>query len=714
MTNSTKITTYLLCIFFLFGTQLLSAQCGTGKQVRGGVVTPYWRGEGQNDPGVPIPDMSSGQYALVKVIKGVQYEINAYWITICRDSGGEHSIDESNWSSAYTRFTAEVSGQVRVYYTGGKSGVRIKIIGGANNIDAQNSYHPQSNRWRTHFYREIDNFTNYLGYKDYNSHSFHEHKDPNGDSTPIDIYSQGNIRAGILRYFSARSFMQNIQYKGFYYVRLGADDGTRLFINDEKVYDRWNPTGDYSVKNQAIKLTGNDLLKYEYFNNNIPLQYVFEISPTDKIIENKTLTSSNGTKICMGKNTTLDGDGFATALPNTFTNPVYQWYYATSPTGVKHPIGGNTKYYEVNTNTSPFNQAGSYYFFREARITINNIGVVPKTESIMSDFIKIDVLKQLTAKAKPNKKSFCQRDDNAKIIVTVNNGSGGQPPFTFNYTIDGVTQPPIHSNNHIFEIPINTSQAGTFEYKYISITDGNNCITKLHSIDPITINPLPTADFSGQNTTLCLNTPETRIPWVTFTGELPFTVRIRGTKTGGSSSEKEITLEDNENRLTIEHNPNDEGEFTYELLWVRDNNGCKTLFSNKKIMVNVEKPSITTPQDITWCLPEITQAIYQSNGDVNISENAYTLVRGSKDLDVTINPVPCCPNPVLKWTINNDLSNVRTGQPSAFAGTISFENNTATDKIYTIYYWLECNGQSYSHQTTRQVRITPRPVIEFE
>ncbi|MDO4782868.1 MAG: hypothetical protein Q4A09_06595 [Capnocytophaga felis] len=713
MTNSTKITTYLLSIFFLFGMQLLSAQCGTGEQVDGGVVTPYWRGEGQNDPGVPIPDMSSGQYALVNVIRGVQYEINAYHVQICHHHGGQHPASSSAWG-VHTRFTAETSGQVRVYYTGGRSGLRIKIIGGVNNIDNQNSYN-SDNKWRTHFYREMYNFTNYLGYKDYNSHSFREYRN-RYDNTPIEVRSQGVARAGILRYFTARSLMHNTVFRGLYYVKLGADDGTRLFINDQMVYDRWNPEKDYTVKTQVIKFTGNDQLKYEYFNNNIPLEYIFEIDPVaDKIIEN---TISGEQTLCAGESNEvpITGDDFnRTTQHDANRSFAFQWYYVTSLGGAPTDIDGATqKDFIPDTQTAPFNQAGTYYLYRRASVTFKNIGMSQQTESVTSNPVKIIVLNKPTAKAKPSRKSFCQGESDAKITVTANDGRGGRPPFTFHYQINGVMQPPIHSNNHIFEIPISTNQAGTFEYKYISITDGNNCTTKLHSIDPITINPLPTAAFLGQNTTLCLNTPATQIPWVTFTGELPFTVTIKGTKTGSPSVEFERTLEDNENRLPIEHNPNDEGEFTYELLWVSDKNGCKTFFTNQKLVVNVMKPSITlTTPEITWCLPEIVSAVYdESSGHTNVSENSYVLPIGDTRLDVVVNPVPCCPTPVLKWTINNDLNNVRTGQPSTHTG-ISFENDTSTDKTYNITYWLECNGQKYSY-VTRQVRITPRPVLQFE
>ncbi|GIM56668.1 hypothetical protein CAPN006_10620 [Capnocytophaga canimorsus] len=725
----------LFCVFFLssvFGVGFSYAQCGGGMQV-GDVVTPYWKG--QNDQGVSIPNIkgllfSPITYALINVVQGVEYEIYKIkakddtdkflnFIKLCYENQNVAlSANVSSPNEYKISFKAPISGQLKLYVRYVEiTNLHIRIIGGQNTIDTPRDALPnENNRWRTYFYRETNNFVNYLGYKDYDDHWFHERRDPVTNSNPIEVRSQGAIRAGILRYFTARSVMRNTLLKGFYYVKLGADDGTRLFVNDNnnEVYNRWNPAGDYSVKTQVIKLTGNDKLKYEYFNDNIPLEYIFKIDPTtDKIIENTTLTSSNGTTLCMGRSTTLDGDDFAAALPNTFTNPTFQWYYDTNPTGNnKQPIGGNTRQYVVKADDFP--QGGTFYFFREAKMIINNIGVSPKPESIISDPIKIDIIKQLSVSIDPPKE-LCKDAVNAQIRIKINNGRGGTPPFTFYYEVN---DKPLQSNpsyNNIFHIPVNTSQAGTFQYKYLYVTDGNGCKVELGGSDNITINPLPTATFLEQNTTLCLNTSKAQVPWVTFTGKPPFTVRVKATKTGGTPKEKEYSLENNQNRLVIEHTPNDKGEFTYEILWVRDANGCTTHFTNKKKVVNVVAPSITAPENVVWCLPEITRAVYQSNGETTISENRYVLPKGDKALDVEKKGVPCCLTPILKWEIKDGSVSVQKGegQPSKFAGTISLENNTTTDKIYTIYYWLECNGQSYSHDATRQIRITPRPQIHF-
>ncbi|MFK8289059.1 hypothetical protein ACI76W_07400 [Capnocytophaga canimorsus] len=618
----------LFCVFFLssvFGVGFSYAQCGGGTQV-GNVVTPIW-GQ-QNGDGVSIPNLRNisfvwdKTYALINVVQGIRYEINADNISICN---GSELIPSSNIDSK-TSFTAPISGQVQVYRTswGVSTGLKIKIIGGQNTTDTKDVAPNQNNRWRIHFYGEqtdiapesgIDaKFQNYLGYRDENE-SFRFFSSHVANSiTPIGVFSNNAERLKVLNYFSAKAFMKTTR-KGLYYVTLGADDGTRLFLDNQPVpvYDNWrtsHSTGYAPVENQVVKLTGSNTLHYEYFNKGVPLEYLFQIDDANKIIEN---TISGEQTICQGGQASpITGDDFKRRAQHNF-NPTFQfqWHYATNPNGRRTAItGAIQKDFTPDTKTTPFNQAGTYYLFREASVRFKNIGVAEKTEIIFSNAVKVTVLPQPIVSIDPPKE-LCQGTTNAQIRIEINNGRGGTPPFTFYYEVN---DKPLQSNpsyNNIFYIPVNTSEADTFKYKYLYVTDGNGCRVTLEGSDDIT----------------------------------------------------------------------------------------------------VMAPSITAPENVVWCLPEIVSAVYDNNGNTTITQNSYVLPLGDTTLDVGVNSVPCCLNPTLKWTINNDLSKTRTGQPSTI-GNISFENATSSDKVYTITYWLECNGQKYSH-ITRQVRITPRPQIHF-
>ncbi|ATA68540.1 hypothetical protein CGC48_07780 [Capnocytophaga cynodegmi] len=720
MTNSLKIKLISCLIFSFLGEYFLYSQCQGGTQI-GQVVTPEW-GLGDN-AGIEAP-ISKNNYIALNVIKGIQYEIDAHKtnLNIC---SGEHEIHVDNTSSSFfspkTTFTAPFSGELKIYYRGVFSRIKIKVAGKRNTTDIPNIPPSEVNKWRIHFYGEQNNiapesgrdvlFENYLGYRDENE-SFHFYSS-HINITPISVLSNNFERLKVSNYFSTKAFMKTTR-KGLYYVTMGADDGTRLSVDNQPVYNNWrtsHSTGYNPVENQIIKLTGNNTLNYEYFNKGVPFRYLFEINDHNKIIENTIIGDQT---ICQGEQaSTITGDDFNRRQQQGY-NMVFdfQWYYTKSLDDNKHTyiIGATSKDYTPDTQTTPFNQPGVYYLFRRASVRFKNIGMTEKRENILSNPVRIEVLKKLDVSIRPSSKKLCQ-GGSAEIRVVVNSGSGGTPPFTLSYKLNGVTLQ-VKSNENTFNIPINSNQTGTFKYEYESITDGKGCTTSIHKTDNITINPLPTATFLEKNTTLCLNTSKAQIPWVTFTGKPPFTVRVKATKTGETPKEKEFPLENNQNSLVIEHIPNDKGEFTYEILWVRDANSCTTYFTDKKKVINVVAPFIAPFQDVAWCLPEIVSAVYDNNGNTIIMENSYVLPLGDTALDVVVNSVPCCPNPTLKWTINNDLSNTRTGQPSTL-GNISFENATSSDKTYTITYWLECNGQKYNH-ITRQVRITPRPNLEFQ
>lgn len=595
-----------------------------GTQV-GNVVTPVWGI--QNGDGVSIPNLRNLRnisfvwdktYALINVVKGIRYEINADNISICN---GSELISSSNIDSK-TSFTAPISGQVQVYRTswGVSTGLKIKIIGGENNIDVRDTPPNENNKWRGHFYKGANESdtpplpSKYLGYFD-----LPESFNTVTNSTLFQIYSQGSTVPRLLAnsdYFRIRFLMRSTR-KGLYYVNLGADDGTRLEIGNTLFYDNWDNKSDPKwepVNNQIINLSGNSLLSYEFYNGNGKLQYLFEISDANKIIENTIVGEQT---ICQGGQASpITGDDFKRRAQHNF-NPTFQfqWHYATNPNGIGRTAitGATQKDFTPDTKTTPFNQAGTYYLFREASVRFKNIGVAEKTEIIFSNAVKVTVLPQPIVSIDPPKE-LCQGTTNAQISIKINNGSGGTPPFTFYYEVN---DKPLQSNpsyNNIFHIPVNTSQAGTFQYKYLYVTDGNGCRVTLEGSDDIT----------------------------------------------------------------------------------------------------VMAPSITAPENVAWCLPEIVSAVYDNNGNTTITENGYQLSFGDTALDVVVNSVPCCPNPTLKWKVDDGAGAVLNGerQPSAYADGIFFENDTDMDKTYTITYWLECNGQKYNY-VTRQIRITPRPQIHF-
>jgi len=94
---------------------------------------------------------------------------------------------------------------------------------------------------------------------------------------------------------------------------------------------------------------------------------------------------------------------------------------------------------------------------------------------------------------------------NGSGATNITFGSGnGEAPFTFTYTLNGVTQTPVTtvSGNSISISAPNTAN-GTFTYELVNVSDANNCSQAVTGqTATITVDPLPTAPTAGNvNTT---------------------------------------------------------------------------------------------------------------------------------------------------------------------------------------------------------------------
>ncbi|WP_395054952.1 PKD domain-containing protein [Flavobacterium sp.] len=99
--------------------------------------------------------------------------------------------------------------------------------------------------------------------------------------------------------------------------------------------------------------------------------------------------------------------------------------------------------------------------------------------------------------------TVCQNAANPVITFT---GAGGTAPYTFTYSINGMTQPIISSigSNSSVTVNINSSVSGTFVYSLVSVQDTSGTQTQTGSATVI-INALPTQPTITTNgvTTFC-------------------------------------------------------------------------------------------------------------------------------------------------------------------------------------------------------------------
>lgn len=110
--------------------------------------------------------------------------------------------------------------------------------------------------------------------------------------------------------------------------------------------------------------------------------------------------------------------------------------------------------------------------------------------------------------------AVCQLGTSPVITFT---GAAGSAPYTFSYAINGGTPQTVSTTaGNSVTVPVSTSNAGTFTYTLISVTDGSTttCSNPQNGTATITVNPLPTAVISG-TAEVCTDGPG---PLVTFTG----------------------------------------------------------------------------------------------------------------------------------------------------------------------------------------------------
>ncbi len=95
--------------------------------------------------------------------------------------------------------------------------------------------------------------------------------------------------------------------------------------------------------------------------------------------------------------------------------------------------------------------------------------------------------------------NICQNSPSGDVTFT---GSGGTPPYTVNYTLNGVAQAPITFNSSI-TIQVPTTTLGTYVYALTSISEsGFQCSQDQTQSIVVTVNPSPVVD-AGLDQILC-------------------------------------------------------------------------------------------------------------------------------------------------------------------------------------------------------------------
>jgi hypothetical protein len=350
--------------------------------------------------------IAAHQYFVMNVIQGINYVVktcsspaigNALQLAVYNEStGAQIAWSQSNSGNtcgnaydAYLTFTSAYSGQVRVLLNNRgdcsltiPTGIAVlsDVTGGSNSLDVQTAAATDS--WTGHIYDGTNvgvayngNFANYLGYYS-QTESFNETFGGGGNDTYCfgPVNSNGTQRASVLTVtFSVRYRMSSTKH-GLYVANLGSDDGGRLAVDGNLIYNNWADQA-YSVhSNVLMSLTGSSTLAYDFYENLGGNQVSFQ-SLTAVLLNN--LTTNINQNNCVGSaGSAISGDTYGT-LPTgiALSGTGYQWTYSTTPGGTRINISGATG---ATYTPAPFDTPGTYYVRRNAILSsANNVSPNP-------------------------------------------------------------------------------------------------------------------------------------------------------------------------------------------------------------------------------------------------------------------------------------------------------------------------------------------------
>jgi hypothetical protein len=235
---------------------------------------------------------------------------------------------------------------------------------------------PGSNSWIGYVY-EGTNFTTYYGHYT-EAETFDESFGGATTCFPITSNSSTPTSRSIYTETFSVKYLMNSTGKGLYVVDLGSDDGSRLTVDGNLIYNNWSDQSWSSKPSVLMNLTGSSSLEYDYYENTVDNRVVFQ---NLTLVLANTLTTNTTQTVPVGSTgAAISGDIYGT-LPAGISlsgTTGYQWVYSTTPGGATTNITGATgATYAPNASTAPFNTTGTYYIYRIAALSSTN-NVSPK------------------------------------------------------------------------------------------------------------------------------------------------------------------------------------------------------------------------------------------------------------------------------------------------------------------------------------------------
>ncbi|WP_264525654.1 T9SS sorting signal type C domain-containing protein [Flavobacterium sp. N502536] len=439
----------LLLSFVLFFTYLINyGQCsvypGSGTTQLG--AEQFFCIDGTNP--ITIGSMTARSYVVVNVIKGYNYRFsvpntwnsgaNIEYLGLFDDATGNAYLDQdSSTGGADITWTATLSGRIRVLLlrgsgcsntTGSGATLTMRLNTVANTststTDSQTGYGVGS--WKGYIYNWTGSdippggfpssttlsettypfitgsAANYAGYYDVGSDVIPVNFNfgANNDTNCFDVYSEGNVRGSIVTHnFAVRYRMTWNKAPGCYFVKVTGDDGVRLYIDGNRVFDRWvqqTPTNyDYIL----VNLAANSKLVLDYYENTGNNQLSFQAVPFDA--NANTITAPATTNFCSGGDPGVIEGSFkyndsGAESPNPYID--YQWMVSTNgATYVNVPSNGNSRTYDPPV----INAAGTNTITKYKRIATINAASAPGVNCVFNESNEVTFVTSPSQPAQP-------------------------------------------------------------------------------------------------------------------------------------------------------------------------------------------------------------------------------------------------------------------------------------------------------------------------
>jgi len=265
---------------------------------------------------------------------------------------------------------------VSILNAGGCESSRAQVTATYPGVSTDDQTAAGTDTWIGHVYEGTNqgvayngSFANYFGHYTEPTETFDQSF--GGDNTCFNITSNSINQSIFTATFSVR-YRMNSTKKGLYTVNVGSDDGGRLTIDGNLIYNDWSDHGVNDHTNVLMNLTGSSALVYDFYENGGGNRVYFK-SLTQILANN--LTSNTTQSVFVGNTgAAISGDVYGT-LPGgiTTSGTGYQWTYSTTLGGARTSITGATgATYSPITTTAPFNVPGTYYLFRNAVLSSSN------------------------------------------------------------------------------------------------------------------------------------------------------------------------------------------------------------------------------------------------------------------------------------------------------------------------------------------------------